>query len=248
MKQECLMGQYSLFKKNFNLDKSVLEEGWAPSFNGNMESLIISSKLLLHRSPWLQKIQYNQPKILPFNFLQWKIPISTSTWGPTTIQMWLPETLHTTSTISAMCGHLHIHMLLVTKVDAEISKKSVEPRTRNLSSWEVPTVGMTCRFPGEASSLAQLWQFIYNKKQTSSHIPFERWDFSSLTSRSNLSKNQKLRVSYGSFVDDIEFFDPSVFVIYNTHHFNFTQKPSWSWYNSSTGALPLNAWIEWHYW
>ena len=86
-------------------------------------------------------------------------------------------------------------------------------RDRPSPEMELAIVGMGCRFPGGVASLKQYWELICAGDQTSSNIPFERWDVSSLTSRSDLNEKEKMQVSHGSFVNDMEFFDPSIFRI-----------------------------------
>ena len=78
----------------------------------------------------------------------------------------------------------------------------------------ISIVGMSCRFPGGASSPNEYWKIICDGSNTSSHIPFSRWDAFSLAANSEyLSENEKLCIVYGSFVNDMECFDSSAFNI-----------------------------------
>jgi epothilone polyketide synthase D len=74
-------------------------------------------------------------------------------------------------------------------------------------------VGMSCRFPGGVSSPHSFWELLRDGTHTSAHIPFDRWDASALAALSNLSEKEKLQVSNGSSVHDMELFDPSAFRI-----------------------------------
>ena len=74
-------------------------------------------------------------------------------------------------------------------------------------------VGMSCHFPGGVTSPSQYWDLIVNGKNTSSDIPFDRWDASSVAAGSALTDKQQQQVSHGSFVKDMECFDPSFFDI-----------------------------------
>ena len=78
---------------------------------------------------------------------------------------------------------------------------------------QLSIVGMSCRLPGNVSSLRDYWELMSAGNNTSSHIPFDRWDAFSTGARSALSEEEKRRISFGSFVNDIEFFDPSFFNI-----------------------------------
>ncbi|KAL7554746.1 hypothetical protein ACHAWF_018278 [Thalassiosira exigua] len=74
-------------------------------------------------------------------------------------------------------------------------------------------VGMSCRFPGGVATPSEFWTLMQEGSNSSSDIPFDRWDSSSLAARSNLGEKGQMQVSHGSFVRDMEFFDPSVFKI-----------------------------------
>ena len=74
-------------------------------------------------------------------------------------------------------------------------------------------VGMSCRFPGGVSCTSAYWELMMKKVNCSSTIPFERWDAPSQAKYLSLNQKETKQVSFGSFVNDIEFFDPTVFNI-----------------------------------
>eukprot|EP00584_Thalassiosira_punctigera_P001363 CAMPEP_0172527556 /NCGR_PEP_ID=MMETSP1067-20121228/2201_1 /TAXON_ID=265564 ORGANISM="Thalassiosira punctigera, Strain Tpunct2005C2" /NCGR_SAMPLE_ID=MMETSP1067 /ASSEMBLY_ACC=CAM_ASM_000444 /LENGTH=3313 /DNA_ID=CAMNT_0013311309 /DNA_START=123 /DNA_END=10064 /DNA_ORIENTATION=- len=78
---------------------------------------------------------------------------------------------------------------------------------------EIMVTGMSCRFPGSVTSPRQLWELSCAGRLTSSGIPFDRWDASSLAVESDLGETGKQQASHGSFVHDAEFFDPTAFHI-----------------------------------
>ena len=80
-------------------------------------------------------------------------------------------------------------------------------------SGGVSIVGIGCRFPGGALSLNQYWNLMTDGVNTSSTIPFGRWDAHSLAIQSNLSKKEQKQSSWGSFVYDMEYFNAIVFNI-----------------------------------
>ncbi len=72
-------------------------------------------------------------------------------------------------------------------------------------------IGAGCRYPGEADDLDKFWNILENGVDTTSELPFERFD-------SNLSAEElKKKISYGKyagcFIKDIEMFDPTFFKI-----------------------------------
>ena len=78
---------------------------------------------------------------------------------------------------------------------------------------QLSIVGMSCRFPGGVTNSLDYWKLILDGNQSLGCIPFDRWDISSLAARLNLSQKAKMQILHGSFVHDMEFFDPPVFSI-----------------------------------
>ena len=117
-------------------------------------------------------------------------------------------------TIMAMSNYISGLLAKETQpADETDSASSMVNFITSSTNTELSIVGMSCRFPGNASNIHEYWDLISEGKNTSSHIPFDRWDVSSLTARSNLTAKVKNQVSHGSFVDDIESFDASFFNI-----------------------------------
>ena len=82
------------------------------------------------------------------------------------------------------------------------------------SEETISIVGISCRFPGGVSSPKEYWKLLCDGRETSSLVPFNRWDAFSLAANSNsLSKNERVQVLYGSFVNDMEYFDSCAFSI-----------------------------------
>lgn len=77
----------------------------------------------------------------------------------------------------------------------------------------ISIVGMSCHFPGDVRCPEDLWEYICAGNNSSSSIPFQRWDVASMTAMSSLSKREKMQVSHGSFVNDTDRFDHSFFKI-----------------------------------
>ena len=55
---------------------------------------------------------------------------------------------------------------------------------------ELAISGMSCRFPGSVNSLADYWKILKDGTQTSSHIPFNRWDSFGRGANSNLNEKE----------------------------------------------------------
>ena len=124
----------------------------------------------------------------------------------------LPSTfVFSNPTTAAMSNHLL--ELLSPETEDGHSEAVVEPKERPILVDELAIVGMGFSFPGGANNRNILWELLCAGRHSSSHIPFDRWDVSSLTAGSNLSGKEKMQVSHGSFVHDMKFFDPSVFLI-----------------------------------
>ncbi|KAL9188495.1 LOW QUALITY PROTEIN: hypothetical protein ACHAXT_006873 [Thalassiosira profunda] len=104
----------------------------------------------------------------------------------------------------------HLAQLLAVETQEFDNEASFETKAKDSTSL-MSIVGMSCQFPGGVTSPSQYWDLIVNGENTSSDIPFDRWDASSLAAGSDLTDKQQQQVSHGSFVHDIECFDPSIF-------------------------------------
>ena len=66
-------------------------------------------------------------------------------------------------------------------------------------------IGMSCRFPGGANSPEAYWSLLQNGLDTIREVPSDRWP-------NNRSTDSEI-TWYGSFLDDIDLFDPQFFGI-----------------------------------
>lgn len=99
----------------------------------------------------------------------------------------------------------YIRKLLSEKTSAienEISPQSKEEA--------IAIVGMSCRFPGEASDPKAFWQILLQGKETVAEIPPSRWKLDDLY---QLDINENTAIKYGSFLNNIKEFDADFFNI-----------------------------------
>ncbi|MEL6354436.1 MAG: type I polyketide synthase, partial [Cyanobacteria bacterium J06627_28] len=76
----------------------------------------------------------------------------------------------------------------------------------------IAIVGMACRFPGSANSPEQYWELLRNGTDVVSEVPKARWDVDThYDSDPNVAG--KMYTRYGSFIDDVDQFDPRFFGI-----------------------------------
>ena len=113
-------------------------------------------------------------------------------------------------TIADITDHLFSILLPEAEEPCVVRNSSIE-QTNETNEFSI--VGISCHFPGDITSPSEYWQLLSDGRNTSSQIPFDRWDAASMNARSNLSEKEKMQVSHGSFVNDIECFDPTVFSI-----------------------------------
>lgn len=76
----------------------------------------------------------------------------------------------------------------------------------------IAIIGVGCRFPGGASSPAELWQMLVGEVDATSEVPADRWDVEALYD-SDADRPGKVYVKRGAFLDRIDGFDPMVFGI-----------------------------------
>ncbi|NEO43916.1 MAG: SDR family NAD(P)-dependent oxidoreductase [Moorea sp. SIO4A3] len=89
-----------------------------------------------------------------------------------------------------------------TKLEAIESQKT-EP---------IAIVGMACRFPGGANSPEKFWQLLQNGVDTVTEIPGDRWNVNDYYD-SDLDAPGKIYTRFGSFLEDIDRFEPQFFGI-----------------------------------
>ena len=76
----------------------------------------------------------------------------------------------------------------------------------------IAIVGMACRFPGKANSPAQYWELLRNGTDVVSEVPKARWDVDAHYD-SDPDVAGKMYTRHGSFIDDVDQFDPGFFGI-----------------------------------
>ena len=133
----------------------------------------------------------------------------------TTFDVELPSTLiFNFPTIEDLSNHLHGILAIQQESDVTISTQmevTALPAPDNNASISI--VGISCHFPGNVSCPLEYWRLLCNGFQTTSQIPFGRWDSFSFAANSKLNEREKFQIMYGSFVDDMECFDSSFFGI-----------------------------------
>ena len=115
-------------------------------------------------------------------------------------------------TIKDLSDFLFAHLSLDTEKNCKdkVVQSEVDTHSNN-NEWAV--IGISCTFPGGVTDWESYWRFIFKGNETSSGIPFDRWDSAAISSQSDLNETQKMQVSCGSFVNEMESFDPSFFDI-----------------------------------
>ena len=76
----------------------------------------------------------------------------------------------------------------------------------------IAIVGMACRFPGGANTPAAYWQLLRDGVDAVSEIPGQRWDVEAYYDP-NPATPGKMYTRSGSFIDDVDQFDPQLFGI-----------------------------------
>lgn len=92
------------------------------------------------------------------------------------------------------------------------TKNSVRPTIKNKRLNEpepIAIVGMACRFP-DANNVDAFWHNLKQGKNSTKEVPLERWDNSKIYDP-ELGKWGKSTIRWGSFIDDIDKFDPLFF-------------------------------------
>ncbi|NEP60043.1 MAG: acyltransferase domain-containing protein, partial [Symploca sp. SIO2G7] len=85
----------------------------------------------------------------------------------------------------------------------EIERRQAEP---------IAVVGMACRFPGGASTPEAYWKLLRNGVDAAGEVPVQRWDLGTYYDPDPAVPG-KMYTRGGSFVDDVDRFDPQFFGI-----------------------------------
>lgn len=76
----------------------------------------------------------------------------------------------------------------------------------------IAIIGMGCRLPGGAVNPDAYWDLLVNQKDAITEVPGDRWDVDAYYDPDPDTPG-KIYTRYGSFVDDVDQFDPSFFSI-----------------------------------
>jgi acyl transferase domain-containing protein/surfactin synthase thioesterase subunit/NADPH:quinone reductase-like Zn-dependent oxidoreductase/acyl carrier protein len=90
-----------------------------------------------------------------------------------------------------------------------MSQSSSRVRTQ---SEPLAIVGMSCRFPGGATSLERYWSLMRDGVDAIAEIPADRWDRDALFSLDR-EKRGRTYIKWGGFLEGIDLFDPEFFGI-----------------------------------
>ncbi|PSR19689.1 beta-ketoacyl synthase [filamentous cyanobacterium CCP3] len=76
----------------------------------------------------------------------------------------------------------------------------------------IAIIGMGCRLPGGAASPDAYWDLLINQRDAITEVPGDRWDVDAYYDPDPETPG-KIYTRYGSFVDDVDRFDPAFFSI-----------------------------------
>lgn len=99
---------------------------------------------------------------------------------------------------------------LISQASSFVQTISVEGGTQGYEP--IAIIGMGCRMPKGVNNPEQFYQFLKNGLDGVTEIPKERWDLESYYS-ANRDEPGKMYTRYGSFLNDIDQFDPAFFGI-----------------------------------
>ncbi|MBF0396790.1 MAG: SDR family NAD(P)-dependent oxidoreductase [Desulfobacterales bacterium] len=94
-------------------------------------------------------------------------------------------------------------------------KSKADKLESNINSDEadfIAIIGIGCRFPGNVDNPDSFWRLLKNGVDVVSEIPSDRWSINDYYDPSP-DANGKMYTKYGSFIDNIDLFDPDFFNI-----------------------------------
>ncbi|MEB3261316.1 MAG: beta-ketoacyl synthase N-terminal-like domain-containing protein [Cyanobacteriota bacterium] len=94
----------------------------------------------------------------------------------------------------------------IERLEAELEAERLRPRE------PIAIVGMACRFPGGADTPAAYWQILRDAVDVVTEVPPERWNLSAVYD-ADPAATGKMNVRCGSFLPDVDRFDPAFFGI-----------------------------------
>ncbi|MBV7331440.1 SDR family NAD(P)-dependent oxidoreductase [Chloroflexi bacterium TSY] len=76
----------------------------------------------------------------------------------------------------------------------------------------IAIIGMSCRFPGGATTPAHFWENLRNGASAVTEVPADRWDIDAYYDEDSTIRG-KMQTRYGCFLEQIDAFDPAFFNI-----------------------------------
>jgi len=99
------------------------------------------------------------------------------------------------------------------KLALAVKRARAESESADLGRSEpIAVIGMGCRFPGGASSPAAYWQMLLDGVDAIREVPTSRWSADDWYD-ADLRAPGKMNTRWGSFLDDVDQFDPAFFGI-----------------------------------
>ncbi|NEQ40107.1 MAG: type I polyketide synthase, partial [Okeania sp. SIO3I5] len=95
---------------------------------------------------------------------------------------------------------------------ATLALKKLETKLNNTLHEPIAIIGMSCRFPGDASNPEKFWQLLERGLSARTEVPRERWDIEAYYNP-DPSASGKMLTRYGYFINDVEQFDLGFFGI-----------------------------------
>jgi acyl transferase domain-containing protein len=112
--------------------------------------------------------------------------------------------------LSALATHLCTHLFASEDPSIDLIAQSTRPIPR--LDDPIAIIGIGLRFPGGITSLDDLWAVLKDGRDTIREIPHDRWDGARLYDP-NPKAPGKMNTQWGSFVEEIDRFDPQFFAI-----------------------------------
>ena len=136
----------------------------------------------------------------------------------------LPTMLFSYPTVVDIIGHM-CEELGITNATIE----AVPARSTGGDESDLAIVGVACRYPGDVSSLSQLWSLMEGQTNTCREAPLSRWDTDALLAGLEGPPDASLEsMRYGSFLSDevVESFRSNMFGISDSEakHMDATQR------------------------
>jgi acyl carrier protein len=117
-------------------------------------------------------------------------------------------------TLEALANHVFELLNPDAVKGMKVSSSSVKSGFGDDGNRPTAVIGMSCRFPGGIEGPSMFWDYISAGMSAAGAVPLSRWDTQYLSNCDNsLRQDQKKRLGYGCFIDDMDMFDPGFFKI-----------------------------------